>query len=150
MKNKRFVIAILMAWILFIGVDFLFHASILSSLWKKDVAIFKSIKDLAILIPVGYFSFLLLTALIGYFFFRIFKTKPAIKEILIFALIFAVLFTLSNLAYCSYFFYSNNFWNCNSECFIRIASFDNNISLRTTLLPSQLNLERLWPIATTH
>jgi len=86
-----------MAWMLFIGVDFLFHASIFASLWKEDIAIFKSTKELTILIPIGYLSFLFLSVLIGYLFFRIFKTKPAIKEVLKFGLIFGLLFSLSNL-----------------------------------------------------
>lgn len=94
---KRFVIAILIAWMLFIGVDFLFHASIFASLWKENIAAFKSLKNLAILIPAGYLSFLLLTVLIGYLFFRIFKIKPPIKEAFTFALIFGILFSLSNL-----------------------------------------------------
>lgn len=97
MKTKRYVIAILIAWILFIGVDFLFHASILASLWKEDIAIFKSLENLSLLIPAGYISFLLLTVLIGYLFFRIFKIKPPIKEAFNFALIFGILFSLSNL-----------------------------------------------------
>jgi hypothetical protein len=82
MKMKRYVITIIMAWMIFIGIDFLFHASIFASLWKEDIAAFKSIRDLTILIPIGYFSFLLLTTLIGYLFFRIFKIKPAIKEVI--------------------------------------------------------------------
>ncbi len=94
---KRFVTAILMAWMLFIGVDFLFHASIFASLWKEDIAIFKPLHELMILIPVGYASFLLLTFLIGYLFFSIYKIKPPITEVLKFALIFGILFSLSNL-----------------------------------------------------
>jgi hypothetical protein len=97
MKKKKYVIAILMAWLLFIGVDFLFHASIFASLWKEDAVIFKSLENLSLLIPIGYFSFLLLTVLIGYLFFRIFEIKPPIKETLKFALIFGTLFSLSNL-----------------------------------------------------
>lgn len=86
-----------MAWLLFIGLDFLFHASIFASLWKEDTAIFKSLENLSLLIPVGYLSLLLLTVLIGYLFFKIFKIKPPIKEVLIFALIFSILLSLSNL-----------------------------------------------------
>ena len=97
MKMKRYALAILMAWIIFIGVDFLFHASIFASLWKEEIAIFKSLENLSLLIPVGYVSFLLLTILIGYLFFRIFSTKPPIKDTLEFALIFGILFSLSNL-----------------------------------------------------
>jgi len=94
---KRQLIAILLAWIIFIGVDFLFHASLLETLWKEDIPAFKSLENLALLIPAGYFSFFLLTALIGYIFFKIFKEKPAIKEVMKFGLIFGFLFSLSNL-----------------------------------------------------
>jgi hypothetical protein len=86
-----------MAWLAFIGVDFLFHASIFESIWKEDIAIFKSTTNLTILIPIGYLSFLLLSVLIGYLFFRIFKIKPAIKEVFKFGLIFGLLFSLSNI-----------------------------------------------------
>jgi hypothetical protein len=97
MKTKRLVIAILIAWILFIGVDFLFHASIFADLWKENIAAFKSLEKLSLLIPAGYLSFLLLTVLIGYLFFRIFEIKPPIKEVFRFALISGILFSLSNL-----------------------------------------------------
>ena len=93
---KKQVLAILIAWLLFIGVDFLFHASLFASLWKENVAAFKSLDDLMILIPAGYLSFLLLTALIGYLFFRIFTIKPTLKEVLKFGTIFGILFSLSN------------------------------------------------------
>ena len=94
---KRYIASILISWMLFIGVDFLFHASILTSMWEEDNTSVKSLEDLAILIPVGYTSFLLLTILVGYIFFRIFKVKPELKEVLKFGLIFGVLFSLSNL-----------------------------------------------------
>lgn len=89
--------AVLMAWILFIGVDFLFHASIFASLWKEDIATFKSLENLALLIPVGYLSFLLLTILVAYVFFKVHIEKPTIRQVLIFSLIFGSLYSLSNL-----------------------------------------------------
>jgi hypothetical protein len=94
---KRRLVAILLAWMLFIGVDFLFHASLFATLWKEDIPAFKSLENLALLIPSGYFSFFILTTLIGYLFFKIFKEKPAIKEVVKFGLIFGFLFSLSNL-----------------------------------------------------
>ena len=97
MKIKKFVIAILIAWILFIGVDFLFHASLFAPLWKEDLPAFKPLDNMALLIPAGYTSFLLLTVLIAYLFSRIFERKPPIKEAFKFALVFGALFTLSNL-----------------------------------------------------
>lgn len=95
-KTKRVVTSILISWLLFIGVDFLFHASIFASLWKEDIPAFKPLISLALLIPAGYFSFLLLTILIGYLFFQLFKLKPQLIEALRFGVIFGLLFSLSN------------------------------------------------------
>ncbi len=97
-NNKRKIIAILIAWLLFIGVDFLFHASIFASLWTDNIPAIKPLDNLALLIPAGYFSFLLLTILIGYLFFRFFKTKPHFKGVAKFGLIFGALYSLSNLS----------------------------------------------------
>jgi hypothetical protein len=94
---KRKVVAVLMAWLLFIGVDFLFHASLLESFWKEDIPALKTLEDLALLIPFGYISFLLLTLLIFFVYVRIFKTKPKLKESFVFGIIFGLLFSLSNL-----------------------------------------------------
>lgn len=96
-SRKRAITAILVAWLLFVGVDFLFHAGILEQLWKEEIPAIKPLDDLATLIPAGYASFLLLTALIGYVFFKIFKTKPARREVFKFGFIFGLLFSLGNL-----------------------------------------------------
>lgn len=95
--TKRAITAILISWLLFIGVDFLFHASIFAQVWKEDTPAIKPLTNLALLIPAGYFSFLLLTGLIGYLYFKIFRTKPLKKEVLKFGLAFGLLFSLSNL-----------------------------------------------------
>ena len=95
---KRYITGIIFAWILVIGVDFLFHASIFASLWSEDVAIFKSTKELSLLLPIGYLSFLFLSLLIGYLFFKIFKVKPTLKEVLIFGFIIGMLYLLINFS----------------------------------------------------
>lgn len=95
--NRRRLISIILTWLLFIGIDFLFHASLFSSFWNEDIAALKALNDLALFIPAGYLSFLLLTSLVGYIFFMVFKTKPSIKKVLQFGFIFALLFALSNL-----------------------------------------------------
>ena len=94
--NKRRLIAILLAWVIFIGIDFLFHASLFSAFWNDEIAALKPPKDLALLIPAGYLSFLLLTSLIGFIFFKVFKTKSSIESVLNFGFIFALLFSLNN------------------------------------------------------
>ena len=94
---KRKITTIIMAWFLFIGVDFLFHASLLKSFWIEDFVALKSLEDLAIMIPVGYVSFLLLTILIFFVYDKIFKIKPKLKDSIKFGIVFGVLFSLSNL-----------------------------------------------------
>ena len=98
MKNKRrFWTTTLLAWLVFIGIDFFFHASLLKSLWQDDIDTFKPETDLFVLIPFGYLSFLLLTLLVGYCFIKIFPTKPDGKQVFLFSLIFGGLYAASNL-----------------------------------------------------
>lgn len=96
-SRKRKIISIISAWLVFIGIDFLFHASILASYWNEDIPALKSLDDLAMLIPAGYLSFLLLTALIGYLFFKIFKSKPEKWKVTQFGFVFGILYSLSNV-----------------------------------------------------
>ena len=98
MKSRsRFWTTTLLAWLVFIGIDFLFHASILKSLWQEAIGAFKPETDLYVLIPFGYLSFLLLTLLVGYCFIKIFPTKPDGKQVFLFSLIFGGLYAASNL-----------------------------------------------------
>jgi len=98
MKNQRkFWGTTILAWIVFIGIDFLFHASLLEALWQEEIEIIKPTKDLFILIPVGYLSFFLLTVLVGYSFTKIYQEKPKSKEVVSFLLIFGLLYSTSNL-----------------------------------------------------
>jgi len=94
--NKRRLISIFLAWLIFIGLDFLFHASLFSSFWSEDISALKPLNDLALLIPAGYLSFFLLTSLIGYVFFMVFKKKPEVTRVFQFGFIFALLFSLAN------------------------------------------------------
>jgi len=96
-NRRRFWITAILAWIVFIGIDFLFHASLLETLWQEEIESIKSAKDLFILIPVGYSSFFLLTVLVGYAFTKIYQEKPKSKEVIGFILIFGFLFSGSNL-----------------------------------------------------
>lgn len=96
-NQRRFWSTTIIAWIVFIGIDFFFHASLLESLWQEEIASIKPEMDLFILIPVGYFSFLLLTLLVGYSFTKIFPTKPDRNQALGFLLIFGSLYSISNL-----------------------------------------------------
>ena len=93
---KKKIVSIILAWIIFIGLDFLFHASLLASYWNEEIPALKPLNDLALLIPAGYLSFLLLTSLIGIVFHMIFKVKPELNSVLQFGFIFALLFSLSN------------------------------------------------------
>ncbi len=88
----------LAAWLVFLGIDFLFHAGILESLWMEEVAALKPVNELAALIPVGYLSFFLLTTLIGYTLTRISPGAPLqTKQAIVYGLTFGALFSGSNL-----------------------------------------------------
>ena len=97
MNKKRFWVSTLLAWLVFIGIDFVIHAGLLENLWKKEIIAIKPLTDLAILIPGGYLSFLLLTLLIGFVFIKIFPKQETSKNVLKFGVIFASLFTLANI-----------------------------------------------------
>ena len=95
-NQKRFWITTVLAWILFIGIDFLFHASLLRSYWSDNVVAFKPLSNLFVLIPAGYLSFFLLTLLLGYIFCKVYSTKPIRAEIVRFSIIVSLLFSVSN------------------------------------------------------
>ena len=97
MDKRKFIRSTLLSWIIFIGIDFLMHASILEKLWAEEIEAIKPSLDLAILIPVGYFSFLLLTLLVGFVFVRVYPIKPEKRSAFRFALLFGGLYALSNL-----------------------------------------------------
>lgn len=97
-KQSRFWVTTFLAWILFIGIDFLFHASLLRFYWNEDVVAFKSLENLFVLIPFGYLSFLLLTLLFGYVFCRIYPTKPILSEVIQFSILVSLLFAVSNFS----------------------------------------------------
>lgn len=97
MNKKRFWISTLLAWLVFIGIDFIIHAGLLENMWKEEVAAIKPIKELALLIPGGYLSFLLLTLLVGFVFIKIYPEQGTFKSALKFGIIFGLLFSLSNL-----------------------------------------------------
>lgn len=94
---KRKILVAISAWFIFVGIDFIFHASLLQDLWKQDLPALKSLEQLAQLIPAGYASFLLLCLLMSYVYFRFYQEKPAFRESLKFGLIFGGLFAASNL-----------------------------------------------------
>jgi hypothetical protein len=96
-SKKRFWTATILAWVLFIGIDFLFHASLLKSLWEEDIPALKPLDELFVLIPAGYLSFFLLTLFTAYVFYRIFPKRPNGSESAVFSMIFAALFAVSNL-----------------------------------------------------
>src|SRR3989344_3237296 len=89
-SQKRFWTSTVLAWILFVGIDFLFHASLLGSFWREDIAALKPLSDLFLLIPAGYISFFLLTLLLGYIFYKLYPEKPSRIEVVKFSIIFSL------------------------------------------------------------
>ena len=93
--KRRFILATLMAWLVFLMLDFLAHAGLLNALWREDLPALKPKADLFRLIPLGYLSFLILTLLIGWLYVRLFKTGGSVEQGLDFGATFGALFSLS-------------------------------------------------------
>ena len=70
--RSRFILTTILAWLLFLAVDFLAHASLLKSYWAQKLPALKSDIELFRLIPFGYLSFLLLTVLVGWLYVRLY------------------------------------------------------------------------------
>ena len=85
-----------MAWLVFLAIDFLAHASLLRSIWEQGHPALKSESELFRLIPLGYLSFLLLTLLLGWLYKGIVGTEGNALKGLAFGAAFGLLFSLSN------------------------------------------------------
>jgi len=96
MTRKRFYKTIFFSWLVFLGIDFLFHAGLFQSLWKEPLPAFLPEKELYNRIPFGYASFLLLTCLLGFLYIKVYNNKVARKELFLFAVIVAILFAAIN------------------------------------------------------
>ncbi|MFC1553449.1 hypothetical protein ACFL7D_02335 [candidate division KSB1 bacterium] len=98
MNRSRFIISTIMAWLIFIGIDFIIHASVLAELWLKEVPAIKDLTELAYLIPFGYLSFLILTLLFGWIFLKIHPEDPGMNNAVIFGIKFGGLFSAANFS----------------------------------------------------
>ena len=96
MINKtRFILATVIAWLFFLMLDFLAHATLLSLFWANEYPALKSKEELFRLIPLGYLSFLILTFLIGWVYIRFYREGGNTKKGLSFGAAFGSLFALA-------------------------------------------------------
>ena len=95
MINKtRFILATVIAWLFFLMLDFLAHATLLNLFWAKEYPALKVKEELFRLIPLGYLSFLILTLLIGWVYIRFYREGGTAKKGLSFGAVFGGLFAL--------------------------------------------------------
>ncbi len=95
MINKtRFILTSILAWLLFVMLDFLAHATLLSHFWAQDYPAQKSKEELFRLIPFGYLSFLILTLLVGWVYVRFYREGGNAKKGLSFGAVFGGLYAL--------------------------------------------------------
>lgn len=95
-KSRVFWVNLFFAWLVFLGIDFFFHAGLFKLLWIEDTPAIKTLDELSRLIPVGYLSFLLISWLVAYTFTNIFREKPEASRVTKFAFTWGILFALSN------------------------------------------------------
>ena len=96
MNIKRFALTTLLAWFVFLMLDFLIHAVLLDSFWAQSHTALKTREELFRLIPFGYLSFLLLTILFGAVYAQLFKSNGGTKKGLVFGAVGGGLFALAN------------------------------------------------------
>lgn len=94
-SRTRFLLVAFIAWLFFLMLDFLAHATLLSHFWVQEYSALKSKEELFRLIPLGYLSFLILTLLIGWIYIRFYKEGGNAKKGLYFGAAFGGLFALS-------------------------------------------------------
>lgn len=95
MKKFRFFLTTFAAWLVFLMIDFLAHATLLKPFWDKGYSALKSLDQLFVLIPIGYLSFLFLTLLVGWVYVRIYGVRGNSKKGILFGILFGGLFSLS-------------------------------------------------------
>lgn len=85
-----------MAWLVFLMLDFLAHASLLKSIWARELPALKSQEELFRLIPLGYLSFAFLTILIAWLYVRLYSSRGSALQGLKFGAGFGLLFAVAN------------------------------------------------------
>jgi hypothetical protein len=95
--GKRFILGLFFAWLIFIAVDFVAHASLLKNLWVAEAQNLKSKEELFKHIPEGYFSFLVLSFMVIISYRLVFYEDPGLRKTFLFGLIAGFLFSLSQL-----------------------------------------------------
>ena len=94
--TRQTITIIFFAWLIWIGIDFLFHASLLQSFWNASIAAFKKPNELFSLIPYGYLSFLLLTVFLYLLVSKIREKNPTPNYLIYLAVISGLLLSGSN------------------------------------------------------
>lgn len=93
---RRAIESVLLAWLVFVGIDFLFHGSILRSVWDDTIPAILEPLVLFQRIPIGYASFLVLVILVFYLLTQIHGRFPKPASGLVFGLIFGALFSINH------------------------------------------------------
>lgn len=94
--RRRALGAVLLAWLVFIAIDFLFHGSILRNLWYDDLPAVLDLPTLFRRIPFGYASFLVLVILAFHLLTSLYGRYPNPRRGLVFGLVFGGLFSMNH------------------------------------------------------
>jgi len=73
---RRIAAAIALAWVAWLGLDFFLHAGVLAWLWTEPHPVLLPARDLALRIPLGYLSFLLMVGLLAWLALRLDAGAP--------------------------------------------------------------------------
>jgi hypothetical protein len=95
--NKKFFLSLFFSWLIFIAIDFVFHASLLKNLWIVEANNLKPKEELFKYIPEGYLSFLILSFLVVVVYKILYHSDPGLKKTFIYGCVAGFLFSLSQL-----------------------------------------------------
>lgn len=95
--SGKFLFSVFFAWLVFIAIDFIFHAAILAALWSKEGNSVRPVDELLTYIPEGYVSFLILTLFFTILYKSIYVVDPGIKATILYSVFVGFLFSLSAL-----------------------------------------------------
>lgn len=70
LAGSKIIAATVAAWFIYLSIDFLIHAVILATWWKKTADYWLSPEDLFRLIPIGYASFAIYCGALTWLFVR--------------------------------------------------------------------------------
>jgi len=97
LAGSKIIPAAVSAWFIFLSIDFLLHAVILATWWKKTADYWLSPEDLFLMIPIGYASFAIYCGALTWLYVRIVGDRRTIGTAFQFGAIAGLVYGVSTI-----------------------------------------------------